>query len=478
MSRKRGWVASHSPSFVAGSGGTAPVGPRVWVRPQPNGPAVAPAAVSPPRSASHRPASGLGKACLAAVLASAAAKPHNKPAAGSPQRGPRRGVYLPSPHKLLAGASHHVQAAADREHVPPAAPGAALARQPNITLQPRHAVSSAQVVSGKRPASKTWIRPDAWIPRPADAAQQTVRAARTEASADSLQLSAPAWPRDGVTQGISHQVPSSPPASKSWVRARAGPAATLERQTAASQTAEALVGAARTAVQLPQVAVPGSRVWRRDDGADTRGTASLSGDARASAAVVGHAQDSRIRGGDPPVPAGRPQPARPASGKRSNVTSQPSRNGSAVAVAQRPRSLAWRNPELTSAVRKPAGSALTAAAAAQTAASAGTATSPAQRITARAPAAAARRLAVRSASTGGQLPGARAAALGRVAEGRVGKKLRSNKLQRIGDHLYRAQTGTGGHTLQRQGATPTVTARPLRPVRSVAQCLWHAAGAC
>ncbi len=65
------------------------------------------------------------------------------------------------------------------------------------------------------------------------------------------------------------------------------------------------------------------------------------------------------------------------------------------------------------------------------------------------------------------MPGVRAAALGRVTEGRVGKKLRSNKLQRIGEHLYRAQTGKVGRTLQRQGATPSASVRLVRPVSSI-----------
>ena len=462
MSRKRVWVASQPPSSVAEQKGTAATA-RVWVRPQSDGPAVAPAAVSPPRSAPQRPAVGLGKACLAAVLASAAAKPHSQPAAGSPQHEPSGSVYLPSPHKLLAGARQHVQAAVDRGHAPPAASLATLARQPNTQLQNSHAAGSTQVASSKRPASKTWVRPVGAALPSAEPTQQSIQAARPTAVTNSLRVSAPLLPFDRASRGDPRQVPSSLPASQWWVRADSGPAATLGRRTAASQTALVPVGVARPGVQASQVSVPSKRVWRRDDGVETKGTAVPSGDADAPAAAFGPGKASRSSGGVLPVPAGRSQPAVPAISKQTSGTSRTSRQSSAVNLAQRPRSLAWRNPDLPSAAPKHTGSASTAAAVGKTAMTATTAAPPAQRSPAGATSVTARRL-MRSAATGGDLPGARAAALGRVTEGRVGKKLRSNKLQRIGEHLYRAQTGTGGRTLQRQGATPTASTRLVRPV--------------
>ncbi len=196
MSRKRGWVASQplqTPSLAGGNKSTS-TAPRVWVRPQADasvGPAVALAAARPLSSAGQRATVGPGKACLAAVLASAGAEPHSQPAAASPQQQQSRRVYLPSPHKLLGGAAHPVQAAANREHVPPAARGAALARQLNSAPQPSRAAVGAQVVSSKRPASKTWVRPDAADPQPAGASQQAARTARPRAFTDSLRQSAP-----------------------------------------------------------------------------------------------------------------------------------------------------------------------------------------------------------------------------------------------------------------------------------------------
>jgi len=209
--------------------------------------------------------------------------------------------------------------------------------------------------------------------------------------------------------------------------------------------------------------VPSKRVWRRDDGAEADSVEVSSGDVRAPTALVGHGQGSCSNGSGLPVPASGSQPAMPAFGKQTDARSQRLRASSAVTVKQRPRSLAWRNPALVTAEQKPAGPALTAAAAMQTAASARTSSRPAQRITAEV-GVGARRRPLRSTAFGGHLPGGRAAALGRAAEGRVGKKLRSNKLQRIGEHLYRAQTGTVGRTLQRQGATPTANVRLVRPV--------------
>ena len=133
-------------------------------------------------------------------------------------------------------------------------------------------------------------------------------------------------------------------------------------------------------------------------------------------------------------------------------------------VPRQPRSLTWRNPALVLAEAAPAASAPAPAPARQTvAATAATAalsqTSAVGSLGSAAPRVSGKTLAwaLKSAA------GARASALGR-AHGGVAKP-RSNKLQRIGEHLYRAQTGTGGRTLQRQGATPTYSARPAKWVR-------------
>ena len=476
MSRRKVWTASQPPSSDTGGKRTAAAA-RVWVRPQTKtsaGAAEARAAVGLPGSLAQRPAEGPGKACLAAVLATAAAKPHSQPAVGSPEQGSSDGVLQPSPRELVSAGRPDVQAASARPHGPAGASalaGTALARQPRAAAQPSYVAAGVQVPCSSRPASKTWIRPDGAQPPPA--AQYPRQAARSPAALDSLLLPAPPVPGGEAAGGDPRPVSSRSLASKTWVRPESAwarstgaalPAAPV-LQKPASPVVEARQSGAGTALQLPKLGPPDKRVWRRDESAEVNSTALAADHAGTTAAAHRRGQTSRTSRATSVTNVSRSHLVPCALHKQTDGTVRSLRIGSADMVPRRPRSLTWQNPDLCSATQPPSKPTATAPAAGTTAvmetSTAATAANPTAATLNRNGI----RLPVSPVTESSRLPGARAAALGRTAQGRVSKQ-RSIKLQRIGEHLYREQRGAGGRTLQRQGATPTAPTRSTRQVSS------------
>ena len=369
--------------------------------------------------------------------------------------------YLPSPYKSGSEARTHAQTAPDRAGGTSAASAVAgNARQPNAAASLGHVPPGGlHVLSNKRPVSKTWVRPAGAEP-PQRAVPQLPQAARPPAAQHVPAPSARPAPHNGAAGGVPRQVSSRLPASKkTWVRPDTALPAAGVQKTAATPAAEGLPGAARPPAQLP-AKQPSNKVWTRDNGAQLGGVGLSSGAASTSAAVGAAGQATR--GGDAaPNPAALSPPTALARQRQTGGTARPLRDSSAAMAPKRPRSLAWHNPDLTSALVHTA----EPAAAAERVAAVRTASPASARHTAAGGlSSGARRQTLRTSGTGRQLPGVRAAALGRVVEGRVSKP-RTHKLQRIGEHLYRARSGTSGRTLQRQGATPTLSARPARQVR-------------
>lgn len=469
MSRKKVWTASQAPSSVSGDSRTAAIA-RVSVRPQPYSSvslAEAPASVSPPTSAAQRPTSGPGKACLAAVLAAAAAKPHNQPAACGPQRGRTGEVFLPSPRKFAPAGSLHAQAAAvgARGYVAaPALAGVASANQSNPAVHVGRGSGGAQATGTTRPASRTWVRPDGAQLQPPAADQQPVQAARPTAGLNGLRQPVPSLPHDGATGGVTTKASIRLPASKTWTRLDSALPAASGTITATAPAAKAQHTAGPSAKRLPQLGPSTKRVWRRDDSTMANSTAVPPESGGTSTAVGGHGSESRSMGGGASVTIVTASQPRPLETQRQpDVPSIPLRSDGAVTLARRPQSRTSQNPDLLSAVQHPGKLAAVAVAAGTTAAPAVSPLAAGQRSTVVASGEKGLRLPMRPVASSLHLPGARAKALGRTAQGRVSRP-RSNKLQRIGEHLYREQRGAGGRTLQRQGATPTVPTRPARQV--------------
>ena len=465
MKHNKTWRAPERSSSVAGDKSHKPSA-RVWVRHEPSD---APPTTRPPSqisSAARRPGVGLGLACTAAVLAAAAAKPSSPPAAVCPESRLVEGVFLVSPHKLVRAANVDAQAEPARVRNSPTAPAAAVsvtASRPQPVAQGNHAGAGSRAVSSKRLVSKSWVRSEAAQPLPPGLTVRPVSSATTvAASTGVLQGShfSPMASRHTTAERVPRTVSGKQqPVSKIWVRLPPSRAQAVQRAppTPAPSTA---VHRSRVKALLHKPRRPANKVWTRDGCPDQH-----------SQVPPSQCADTLSARGDSPerCSANIAGTATPAVEQAVHTLLQPLPVPSkAVQATSRPRSLILRNPVLGPAdsgtAAMPAGPVTAKQMAAAEGASVAVPRSSFKRMQSGAAAPVAgspRGRSVRSAA------GARASALGRVVHGGVAKpaKPRSNKLQRIGEHLYRAKSGHGGRTLQRQGATPTYSARPVKRVR-------------